>query len=248
MTPLFDRAVLNKKRARANQNDHFLLQWVCDQFTDRSDLIKRDFENKADFTPFNDPFDNSETLSDTGPYDLITSALHMHTINDLPGALIQLKRALVPDGLFLGAVFGGDTLFELRESMAKVEIETSGGISPRIHPMTTRQDIGALMQRAGFALPVVDSERVTVTYKSFKSLISDLRAMGETNCLITRNKAAMTRVFWQQVEAVYKKNYSEGETLLATFDIIFMLGWSPDKSQPQPLKRGSAEISLRDVL
>ena len=248
---IFNRSELFKKRVRAYKmpDDHrFLNDWVQKQFNERLDLITRDFPKRLDITPHNDPFDVTETLNADKDYDLITSNLTLHNINDLPGALIQIKRSLKPDGAFMAALFGGETLHELRDSLTHTETNMHGGLSPRMHPLTTKQDMGALMQRAGFALPVVDSERVSVSYKSLTSLIQDLRGMGETNVLMNKNTTYIGEKFIKRAEAYYLKNHAERGQLIATFDIIFLLGWAPHDSQQKPLKRGSADTHLSEVL
>lgn len=250
---IFNRQLLQQKRARAAQNFHnhnFLHTFVEQQFAERLDIIKRDFPNRLDITPHNDPFDKNEILSaPPEPQDLITSTLTLHTINDLPGALIQIKRALKPDGLFLGAMFGGETLRELRDSLTQTELTMKGGLSPRTAPLADKQDMGALMQRAAFALPVIDSEIVTVTYGSLTKLLHDLRFMGESNILTARNKTYPGKDFFKQTEAHYQQNHREPNgKLTATFEILFLLGWAPHESQQKPLKRGSAKNRLADAL
>ena len=170
-------------------------------------------------------------------------------MNDLPGALIQIKNALKPDGLFIGAMFGGETLKELRESLIQTELNMKGGVSPRIAPFADKQDMGALMQRAAFALPVIDSETVTVTYDNLFKLMHDLRGMGESNILAARNKTYPSRDFFTKTAEYYQTHFSEPDgRLIATFEIIFLLGWAPHASQQKPLKPGSAEKNLADVL
>lgn len=181
--------------------------------------------------------------------DLILSLLALQGANDLPGALIQINRALRPDGLFLGAMLGGDSLAELREIMLAAEIEVSGGASPRVAPMVSLRDLGALMQRAGFALPVIDHDRVTVTYETPLKLIADLRGMGLTLATFTRNRAIPPRAFWPTVDALYRDRYGGADGRVpATFEILWALGWAPAEGQPRPLRPGSAKQSLAQAL
>lgn len=193
-------------------------------------------------------FDDDGRLDAGGGYDLAVSVLGLHRLNDLPGALVQIKRALRPDGLFVAALFGGSTLTELRDSFAQGELETTGGISPRVAPMADIRELGGLLQRAGFALPVADVERTTVRYRKFSTLVSDLRAMGESNALAAR-KPFLSRATLAASLAYYRDKHADADgKLLATFDIIYLLGWSPDESQPKPLRPGSAKTRLADAL
>ncbi len=182
-------------------------------------------------------------------FNLIASALSLHWVNDLPGAMIQIRRALVPDGLFMGALFGGETLIELRQSLAEAEVECEGGLSPRVSPFADLRDMGALMQRAGFALPVVDSDRVTVNYGSVLKLMAELRGMGETNALIERHRTPMRRATLLRAAEIYQENFGLADGRVpATFEIIMLAGWSPHESQQKPLRPGSAKARLADAL
>ena len=184
-----------------------------------------------------------------GSFDLVASALSLHWTNDLPGALIQIRRALVPDGLFLGAVFGGDTLTELRQSLTEAEIELEGGLSPRVSPFVELRDMGSLLQRAGFALPVVDADRVTVRYANALKLMAELRGMGETNALIERRRTPLRRGTLLRAAEIYQEKFGLPDgRVAATFEIVFMTGWSPHESQQKPLKPGSAKMRLADAL
>ena len=183
-----------------------------------------------------------------GGYDLAAGVLTLHGLNDLPGALVQIRRALKPDGLFLAALFGGATLFELRESFAAGEIATMGGVTPRVAPMADVRELGALLQRAGFAMPVADVERTLVRYREFATLVSDLRLMGETNALAGRHKH-LSRATLAAALAQYGAKHADADgRLRATFDIIYLTGWAPHESQPKPLRPGSAKARLADVL
>lgn len=184
-----------------------------------------------------------------GAFDLIATALSLHFANDLPGALIQARRALKPDGLLLCTMLGGATLEELRTSFAQAETEIEGGLSPRVSPMADLRDLGGLLQRAGFALPVADSDSVTVTYESPLALMRDLRAMGATNALTARRKSPLRRATLARAIEVYQDNFSEpGGRVHATFEIIHLSGWSPHDSQQKPLRPGSAKSRLADAL
>ncbi len=184
-----------------------------------------------------------------GNLDLLLSNLTLHTVNDLPGALIQIKRSLKPDGLFLAAMFGGETLHELRACLMEAEMELRGGISPRVAPFADKQQAGALLQRAGYALPVVDSEILTVTYPNLLALMRDLKGMGESNALAHRDKSFTGKNLFIRAEEIYRQRYGEADgRLRASFEILFLIGWAPHYSQQKPLRPGSAEHSLADAL
>jgi SAM-dependent methyltransferase len=184
-----------------------------------------------------------------GAFDLIASALSLQLVNDLPGALIQIRRALRPDGLFLGAVLGGATLQELREAFLQAELELEGGISPRVAPMADIREFGGLLQRAGFALPVVDSDLLTVTYVSPLALMRDLRAMGAGNALSERRKTPLRRATLLRAAELYAERYpAAGGRVRASFEIIHLSGWSPHEGQQKPLRPGSAKSRLADAL
>lgn len=183
-----------------------------------------------------------------GSADLIVSILGLHWIDDLPGALSQIKRALKPDGLFLGALFGAGTLKELRGVLTEAELEVRGGAQARISPFADGYDAAALMQRAGFALPVTDVDRVTVRYPDLFALIRDLRAMGETNALAGPIRP-LTRDIAARAAALYAERHAEADGRIpATFEIVQLAGWAPHESQQKPLPRGSAKMRLADVL
>ncbi|RWF75355.1 MAG: methyltransferase domain-containing protein [Mesorhizobium sp.] len=181
--------------------------------------------------------------------DLAVSLLSLQAMNDIPGMLVQIRRALKPDGLFLGAFAGAGTLSELRESLLAAETELYGGASPRVIPFTDVRDAGALLQRAGLALPVADVETVTVRYDSLFGLMADLRAMGETSALIDRSRRPGTRRLFARVAEIYAERFSDADgRIRASFPIVWMSGWAPDASQQKPLKPGSAKISLKTIL
>lgn len=173
----------------------------------------------------------------------------MHWTNDPLGQLIQCRRALRPDGLFLGVMFGGQTLQELRASLAEAEAQVTGGLSPRVLPMGEIRDLGALMQRAGFALPVADSVTQTVHYPDLAALMSELRAMGETSALAARPRHFTRRAVLTRAEAIYRANFpAPNGRITATFELVFLTGWAPHESQQQPLRPGSAKARLADAL
>jgi hypothetical protein len=183
------------------------------------------------------------------PFELVTSVLALHTANDLPGTLIQIRRALVPDGVFAGALLGGATLHELRQSLAAAESITRSGASPRIAPFADVRVLGQLLQRAGFALPVADVERTTVLYGNLAQLVDDLRVHGLSNSLHQRSRQPISRPTLSAAEAHYLQHHSdENGRLRATFDIVYLIGWSPSENQPKPLKPGSARLRLADAL
>jgi SAM-dependent methyltransferase len=184
-----------------------------------------------------------------GALDLVVSALALQLVNDLPGTLIQIRRALRPDGLLLAALVGGDTLTELRQAFAAAESEIEGGISPRVAPFADVRDIGALLQRAGFALPVTDVDRLVVRYASPLALMHDLRKMGAANPMIERSRRPLKRATLQRVLEIYGERFSDGDgRIRATFEIVWLSGWAPHESQQKPLAPGSARQRLADAL
>lgn len=182
-------------------------------------------------------------------FDLVLSNLSLHWVNDLPGALLQIRHALKPDGLFLGAMLGGETLKELRQALSEAEIKLEDGLSPRISPMAGVRDLGGLLQRAGFALPVVDTETITVMYSDPMTLLADLRAMGESSALIEARKGLMRRATLAAAMVRYREEFADKDGRVpATFEILTMTGWAPDASQQQPLQPGSAKARLAEAL
>ena len=173
----------------------------------------------------------------------------LHTANDLPGALIQLKRALSPDGLMIANLFGGETLIELRDAFTRAESEVSGGVSPRVLPFCDVREAGALLQRAGFALPVADTDRLTVRYDSPVALMHDLRRIGETNALTQRRRIPMRRDLLTKMLEIYADRHADSDGRIhATFEIVTLTGWHPHESQQKPLAPGSATARLADAL
>jgi SAM-dependent methyltransferase len=181
--------------------------------------------------------------------DLVVSVLALQFVNDLPGTLIQIRRALKPNGLLLAAMVGGESLFELREAFAKAETEVEGGVSPRVAPFADLRSLGALLQRAGFALPVTDVDRVAVRYASPLALMHDLRRMGAGNILVERRRTPLRRATLRRLIEIYAERFADADgRIRATFDIVWLSGWAPHESQQQPLKPGSARTRLADAL
>jgi SAM-dependent methyltransferase len=261
---LFDRALLRARldRARRNGPVTFLLDRAREDLEERLQAVTRGFSDVAEIStpdellrkPLADRFrsiarvdlDRSETLRlQPESLDLAVSALAFQFVNDLPGVLAQIRRALKPDGLLLAAMMGGDTLTELRQSFAAAEVECEGGVSPRVLPFADLRDIGSLLQRAGLALPVTDVDRVVVRYDSAFALMTDLRRMGATNILIERRRTPTRRATMLRMAQIYGERFSDSDgRIRATFDVIWLSGWAPHESQQKPLQPGSAKASL----
>ena len=261
---LFDRALLRARMERARRAGAvtFLLDRVREDMEERLAAVTRNFVDVADIwtqgellrKPVADRFqsiaridpDPSETLPlQPHSLDLAVSALAFQFVNDLPGVLAQIRRALKPDGLLLAAMIGGDTLTELRQSFAAAEAECEGGVSPRVAPFADLRDIGALLQRAGLALPVTDVDRVVVRYGSAFALMADLRRMGATNILIERRRTPTRRATMLRMAQIYGERFADPDgRIRATFDLVWLSGWAPHESQPKPLRPGSAKASL----
>lgn len=252
---LTDRPALNRNRARATET--FLHEDVRSEVEERLEEVNRTFTAPMIVTPFPKiwaglgPACGDEEvlpLSAQG-HDLVIHALALHWANDPVGQLVQCRHALRPDGLFMGFLFGGQTLQELRACLAEAEAEVTGGLSPRVLPMGEIRDLGALLQRAGFALPVADSYTKTVRYRDALHLMHDLRAMGEGNALNTRLRHPTRRAVFARAAALYQSQYADSEGRIpATFEIICLTGWAPDDSQQKPLRPGSAAQRLADAL
>jgi SAM-dependent methyltransferase len=181
-------------------------------------------------------------------FDAVLSNLSLHWVNDMPGALAQIRSSLKPDGLFLASLFGTGTLQELRTALMEAELAETGGASPRVSPFADLRDAAGLLQRAGFALPVADADTVTVTYGDFLALLRDLRGMGETNILFDRLKQPTRRTVFARAAAIYQERFADAQGRLpATFQVLFLTGWAPAPSQQQPARRGSGQTSLKDV-
>ncbi len=266
--PLFDFSAVLRARDRAVRlaGEPFLVQAAAEGLADRLQAVTRKFEHglwigsvvPEEVAPFAQTwvcadFDAREVLaapgsSEQGPFDLTVSLFSLQWINDLPGALIQIRRLLKPDGLFLGALLGGGTLGELREAFAHAEDLTRGGISPRVSPFADVRDLGALLQRGGFALPVADVERLTVLYRDFFALVRDLRLHGLTNVMSERSRQFLRRDTLAALLAHYGEHYSENAKLRARFETLYLTGWAPHQSQQQPLRPGSAKTRLAEAL
>ncbi|ACE99158.1 hypothetical protein I8G32_00619 [Rhodopseudomonas palustris] len=263
---LFDRRLLAARlhRAAALGPAPFLLDRVAEEMDERLHAVLRDFTEVADlWTPGGlklqrfpklahlavDPSGSEALPFAPGSLDLVVSALALQFANDLPGVLAQLRRALKPDGLLLAALTGGETLTELRQAFASAEAEIEGGVSPRVAPAADLRDLGALLQRAGFALPVTDVDRVVVRYDHAFALMQDLRRMGATNVLIERRRTPLRRATLTRMAQIYADRFSDPDgRIRATFEIVWLSGWSPHESQQQPLKPGSAKVSLEEAV
>lgn len=261
---LFDRALLRARQNRARRAGPvtFLFDRVAEDMEERLAAVTREFSDAAEiWTPGEllrksvaDRFksitriypDETEMLPlPPESIDLAVSALAFQFVNDLPGALAQIRRALRPDGLLLAAMIGGDTLTELRQAFAQAEAECEGGVSPRVAPFADLRDVGALLQRAGFALPVTDVDRVVVRYHNAFALMADLRRMGATNIMIERRRAPTRRATLLRMAEIYSSRFADPDgRIRATFDVIWLSGWAPHESQPKPLRPGSAKASL----
>ena len=181
--------------------------------------------------------------------DLVMSCLSLHWVNDLPGALLQIRRALKPDGLLLAAILGGESLIELREAILAAELDEEGGASPRLSPFADIRDAGALLQRADFALPVVDSDKLTVTYDNPLKLMADLRGMGESNAVVDRRRSFSRRSTLMRAATIYRERFGDaGGRVPATFEVLYLTAWAPHHSQPKPAKRASGTIDLANIV
>ena len=261
--PLFDfsAALRARQRARRLGGDRFLDQAAADGLADRLAAVTRKFERglwigdavPEQIAPFakhwvTADFDAAEVLHGGGDFDLAVSLFSLQWINDLPGALVQIRKALKPDGLFVGALLGGNTLSELREAFAHAETATRGGISPRVAPFADVRDMGGLLQRGGFALPVSDVERLAVRYRDFSGLVRDLRAHGFSNAMSERSRQPLRRDTLAALLAHYAGHHAEDGKLLARFETVYLTGWSPHESQQKPLAPGSAKSRLAEAL
>jgi len=261
---LFDRALLARRLGRAKKLGPatFLLDRVHEDIAERLAAVNRAFTEVADiWTPgaglslpgrgikrVDIAAEEALPLAPAS-LDLAVSALAFQFVNDLPGVLAQIRRALKPDGLLLAALIGGDTLTELRQSFAAAEAECEGGVSPRVAPFADLRDIGGLLQRAGLALPVTDVDRVVVRYDNAFALMNDLRRMGATNILLERRRTPTRRATMLRMAEIYAARFSDPDgRIRATFDIVWLSAWAPDASQPKPLRPGSATASLEEAV
>jgi len=267
---IFDRSLYARRRLRGRGTD-FLVAEAAFRIAERLGPVNRKFSAALDISSRHAAL---ETLSPaarrwtriqlSGPeadivadeealpfgnasFDLIVSVLSLHAVNDLPGALIQIRRALKSDGLFMAALFGGETLHELRAAFTAGEAQTQGGASLRVAPFSDVRDLGALLQRAGFAMPVADVERTTVHYRDFSALLADLRALGETNSLSQRSRKFLRRDVLGAALTEYADAHTENGRLRATFDIIYLAGWAPPESSQKPLATRSESARSGDA-
>ena len=276
---VFDRMLLRRRRQRARALGPvtFLLDRVASDLAERLDAVLREFPVAVDLGTPTDAVRRAladkksigalvtvDTLPAQGlavvadeealPFrdaslDLVVSALALQFVNDLPGTLIQVRRALKPDGLLLAALTGGDTLAELRQAFAEAEAEVEGGASPHVAPFADVREIGALLQRAGFALPVTDVDRLAVRYASPFALMADLRRMGATNALLERRRMPLRRATLARMAEIYAARFADPDgRIRATFEIVWLSGWAPHESQQKPLRPGSAQTRLADAL
>ncbi len=269
---IFDRTLLRMRQVRARTlgPETFLIDRIADELGERLSAVLRQFDRAVDLGTPTDAvrrvlvasgkvgaiFGTDSVVADEealpfadSTLDLVVSALSLQFVNDLPGTLIQIRRALKPDGLLLAVLAGGDTLTELREAFAEAESEIESGVSPRVAPFADVRELGALLQRAGFALPVVDSDRLTVRYDSVFALLRDLRRMGATNILRERRRTPLKRATLAKMAEIYAARFADPDgRLRATFEIAWLLGWAPHDSQQKPLKPGAASQRLADAL
>ncbi|ODT82312.1 MAG: hypothetical protein ABS76_08690 [Pelagibacterium sp. SCN 64-44] len=266
---LFDPAQIARNLARRPRRDNFVRDLVLEDLADRLGAYKRDFSRAVLIGP--DAGTLPETLFTangpvtaqrveafsgedfpalpTGEHDLIVSVLHLQAVDDLPGHLARLRRQLRPDGLLMAAFIGGDSLTELREAFLAADLDISGGASARIAPMVQVRDAGALLQRAGFALPVADVETHRVRYGTPFALMAELKALGAANPLADRPRRFATRALLAAAAAAYAGRDADPDgRVRATLDIVWIAGWAPHESQQKPLRPGSAKVSMRDVL
>ena len=257
---LFNLKARNLKRIRTKIDGMFLQVLARDEILERLEDINRSFEAIAIVTGFPEiwsqslPKANLIADSDTldlaqKEFDLIIHAMALHHSNDLVGQVIQSTQALKPDGLFISSCFGGQTLAELRAALSTAEAELCGGLSPRISPMAEIRDLGAILQRAGLALPVADSLNISTSYRDLRHLMLDLRDMGETNIMKSRSKSFTARTLFNHAEEIYAAEFKNSDDrLMCTFELMFLSGWAPHKNQPKPLRPGSVRKSLLAAL
>ncbi|WP_238366403.1 SAM-dependent methyltransferase [Mesobacterium pallidum] len=257
---LTDRPALTRARRRLAEDALFLHDEAIASLQDRLSLVNRTFTDIAIVTGAPGPWaaafpgativpDDEVLALEPGAHDLVLHGLALHWANDPVGQLIQSRRALRGDGLFLGVMFGGQSLNELRTALAEAESRLTGGLSPRVLPMADIRDLGALLQRAGLALPVADADRFTVEYGDILRLMRDLRGMGEVNVLASRLRKTPQRDLFPLAGRIYAETFGTAEGRLpATVELITLSGWAPDPSQPKPLRPGSAAQRLADAL
>lgn len=255
--------IFQRKAILTFKNYDFLYTRAADDIRERLKDIKRDFIRVllcGFYTPmyFAGDFPHAVMMADIAPerfaaiagqFDLILTLGELHRANDLPGVLVQMRRALKPDGVMMAAFAGGETLHELRASLLQGEIAATGGASPRVFPFADSQQIAGLMQRAGYSLPVVDSDVMEVLYRDLFHVMDDVRGMGEANSLAARSMRFTRPAVFAEASGYYQKHFAEaGGKIRATFEIIHVIGWSPHDSQQKPAKRGSGQVSLSEIL
>ena len=259
---LTDLRALRRNRRRVRPDALFLHETAAVEIKERLEEVNRTFTSMALVTGhpdfWNAHFPDAKLIGDDetldlqpDAHDLIVHAMALHWANDPVGQLVQCRQSLRPDGLFLGVLFGGNTLNELRASLAATEAELTGGLSPRVAPMAEIRDLGGLLGRAGLALPVADTIAMDVTYADAKALARDLRTMGEANALVTRRRAPVSRRFFERLQEIYAGAYpavDDLQRIRATFELSFLTGWAPDDTQQKPLRPGSASTRLADAL
>lgn len=257
---LVDRAALDRNRARADSDALFLREAVADECHERLLEVNRTFKSPAVVTGFPDfwhgQFPDAQIVADTdvialapGAHDLILHAMSLHWANDPVGQLVQCRRALRPDGLLLCTLLGGQTLHELRACLAEAEAAIAGGLSPRIVPMGEIRDLGGLLQRSGFGLPVADGTTIKVSYATAFDLMRDLRRMGEGNAITGRARHFTRKDVLIEASRLYAAHFGDAQGRVeATFEVITLTGWAPADTQPKPLRPGSAETRLADAL
>lgn len=273
---IFDRALLRRRleKALAKGAPDFLLTRAADDLLDRLLTVKREFPRSLDLGAPAAHF--SEAILASGraaplragrfggaaavvdeealpfapaSFDLVVSGMALQWVNDLPGVFAQVRRALAPDGLFLACLPGGSSLVELRAALAQAEEEITGGASPRVSPFVDVRDMGGLLQRAGFALPVADVDSFTLRYDSALALMADLRAMGAANALVRRSTRPMRRDVLARAAQIYAERFSDPDgRVRASFEIVWISGWAPHESQQRPAKPGSATMRLEEAM
>lgn len=273
---IFDRRLLRARLARAliRGAPDFLLERAADDLSDRLLTVKREFPRSLDLGTPTPHFARAvvstgrraplrasglagaDVLADEEAlpfapqsFDLVVSGFALQWVNDLPGAFAQVRRALAPDGLFLACLPGGASLSELRSALTQAEVELTGGASPRVSPFVDVRDLGGLLQRAGFALPVTDVDSFTVRYDSMFALANELRAMGAANILTERARKPLGRAVFLRAAEIYAERFSDPDgRVRASFELVWLSGWAPHESQQKPLKPGSAQVRLEDAL
>ncbi|WP_417458412.1 methyltransferase domain-containing protein [Kordiimonas sp.] len=258
---LFDMQAVARNTLRGlrmGSSYDFLRREVADRMEDRLLDINRQFDvvldigarfGKRSAKEVALPHDDDVLDAERNSFDLVVSNLSMHWVNDLPGLMVQARHALKPDGLFMASLLGGDTLYELRHALIAAESELLGGANARVIPFADVRDLGSLLQRAGFALPVTDMDAITVTYEHPLKLMNELRGMGEANALVSRSRQFLRRDVLMRACEIYTEKYAfEDGRIPATFQVMYMTGWHPHESQQKPLKPGSGKVNLADAL